>query len=1220
MMKTKLLIYSTFLALPLSVFASTDDSYYNFHNGKYIQALEGLKDLANKQNKEALYYQAELFINGYGVAKDLPKGIQLMESSGERGYLPAQMFLGKFYLQKNKDAEKAFYWFKKAANQGDVDAQMFTAAAYLYGVGVKANANMAKSYYIMASKNGNPVAQYTLAVNFLDSRYRINKKMGLIWLTKSAEQNNPKAEYELGRMYLMGDYVNKDKDTAMQWLTKAADQGYVKSYYLLGKYYQNLKTPDLQAAIEWYEKAAKLNYSPAKYQLGMLYLDEKSPVHDNSKAFTLILSAAQANNVNAQEQLVKMYEQGIATETNPNLAQQWQKKLDATKQNKTKQDKAKVAMQKAMLWISNDKVDSTNIANYKVSGILSDWQNHDVVKNGSYNQSPKMVTIKNADVFSWNLTITNPNSVNISEYIRIFGRLSYENKQPKLVIPRYQVDPRDYKPETFKEVERLANLGNVKAQFILGSMYEQGLGVKQNLEQALYWFNQSSKQNYMRADYSIGLMFLEGKLVKRNYKTALRWLKKAAFKGDTHAQYVLGMLYEFGVGQPSDPQYIKKDIDYAIAMYNFAANGGLAQAQLNLADIYASGLFTKDATVTQQRSLEQFTRELYQAAAKKGLKQAELALAFYYSNPKSTQQQQQWAFNVAKKEAEKDNGFASLLLAIMYDRGIGIEQNTTSAIKWYKKAVAQNNPVAQFILGTYYYTGKGVRSSTTKADDLLSQSAKLDFPIADYNLAVIKYKQNPNGNFLNFLQKAAQQGYTKANLQLADYYLVNSTYKDQLQDSAKIYTKYAELGYPLAQLKLGYMYEHGIYYNTNYNDAAKWYEKAAKQNNVIAQYLLANMYQVGKLNQVDLAKAMQWYKRAAKNGFVPAMVAIGFIYETDQHHYQAALDWYQKAAKANSPQGQFNLALMYEYGKGIKVDKQQAYELFEKAVKQNFAPAEYALGKMYVNGQVVNADVSKAEKLFQQAAAKGNIYAMYQLALINEAGVGVSINVNQALKYYTKAANKGNIKALLALARLYNFGLNVRQNKQEAFNLYERAAAQGNASAQFYLAQMYQNGDGVEKNTSKAKSLYNQAMQNGNQFAKYRLDQLAKLAQEAKAKQATDNAGDANIKAQSEVIQTAQNQEQKPNQAPQLEAKETATDINAPSATVDNRTELEKQIAAIKPATMTDKNGPNILYMDALNDLNSGNLEHSISILKLLIEKYPKFSPAQKTYQLLSKG
>ena len=45
------------------------------------------------------------------------------------------------------------------------------------------------------------------------------------YLTSSAEQGNQFAEYVLGKLYLMGKEVPKDKETAIKWFTLSAKQG-----------------------------------------------------------------------------------------------------------------------------------------------------------------------------------------------------------------------------------------------------------------------------------------------------------------------------------------------------------------------------------------------------------------------------------------------------------------------------------------------------------------------------------------------------------------------------------------------------------------------------------------------------------------------------------------------------------------------------------------------------------------------------------------------------------------------------------------------------------------------------------------------------------------------------------------------------------------------------------------------------------------------------------
>ncbi len=61
------------------------------------------------------------------------------------------------------------------------------------------------------------------------------------------------------------------------------------------------------------------------------------------------------------------------------------------------------------------------------------------------------------------------------------------------------------------------------------------------------------------------------------------------------------------------------------------------------------------------------------------------------------------------------------------------------------------------------------------------------------------------------------------------------------------------------------------------------------------------------------------------------MVALGFLYETVDDNYAAASAAYEKAAKQGDAYGDFDLALMYEYGKGRAMDYAKARTLLVDA-------------------------------------------------------------------------------------------------------------------------------------------------------------------------------------------------------------------------------------------------------------------------------------------------
>lgn len=52
-------------------------------------------------------------------------------------------------------------------------------------------------------------------------------------LTMSAEQNNQYAQYALGKLYLMGRDVPRDREAAMRWFTLSAEQGNIYAQIFL---------------------------------------------------------------------------------------------------------------------------------------------------------------------------------------------------------------------------------------------------------------------------------------------------------------------------------------------------------------------------------------------------------------------------------------------------------------------------------------------------------------------------------------------------------------------------------------------------------------------------------------------------------------------------------------------------------------------------------------------------------------------------------------------------------------------------------------------------------------------------------------------------------------------------------------------------------------------------------------------------------------------------
>ena len=173
------------------------------------------------------------------------------------------------------------------------------------------------------------------------------------------------------------------------------------------------------------------------------------------------------------------------------------------------------------------------------------------------------------------------------EQISTYG-MSYECQDLQSVAndDRFPLEERD---EAAEQLERLADAGDVYAQYIIGTAYRDGgllipniakaqkfleRAAEQDLDVAqyalgklylsddadvhdpakgIYWLKRSADNGNDFAAYRLGKEYLSGKNTIKDAETAVSYLRQAADNGSTYAQYLLGKLTLMGEGVPKDP-------------------------------------------------------------------------------------------------------------------------------------------------------------------------------------------------------------------------------------------------------------------------------------------------------------------------------------------------------------------------------------------------------------------------------------------------------------------------------------------------------------------------------------------------------------------------------------------------------------------------------------------------------------------------------------------
>ena len=118
------------------------------------------------------------------------------------------------------------------------------------------------------------------------------------------------------------------------------------------------------------------------------------------------------------------------------------------------------------------------------------------------------------------------------------------------------------------------------------------------------------------------------------------------------------------------------------------------------------------------------------------------------------------------------------------------------------------------------------------------------------------------------------------------------------------------------------------------------------------------------------------------------------------------------SAEQGNPEAQFNLGILYDQGRGLPKDKQEAVRWYRRAAMQADTFAQNALGDNYWEGTGVPKDDREAVRWWRLAADKGFAPAQHSLGkLLAGGGQGVQVDKPQAYMWLMLSAAQGDDEA-----------------------------------------------------------------------------------------------------------------------------------------------------------------------------------------------------------------
>lgn len=503
------------------VSASITDNEDNFKKYNIID-VKNLKSGAKDSNienfdAEKLFEKGCDYYYGNGVEVNYLKAYNFFQKATEQGNVKAIFKLGELYFHGkgvNVDHEMAFYYFLKASELNLPEAQFELSKCYENGDGVEKNYAMGIKW-LKCSAEGNFVdAQEILAIHYDDGLYiDEDKKEALKWYMRAAENGSAFSQYIVGLKYQMGDGIYKDEKQAVQWYIKSAEQGCIEAQNKLGIYYFTGEEveKDLSIAFSYFKKAAEKGNAESEFYMGTFYFKGLYVNQDKMKAIEWYQKAADHGNSRAESVMAFLYYEGQLVKRN--YTKSYNLFLHAAKQK--------------------------NITAIRNLGVFYE---KGIYVDKNYNEAEKYYkeAIKYGDE-------------NAKEYLKnLYLRIKEENSSVDINL--------------IKEYEKKAQNGDIEAQYKLGSSYENGEGVDKDFIKAADWYRKAAKQNHKQARISLIKLLNEYPSLGNGFEPIclIDYLSDWKLRETPLYQYKIGLCYEHGLD-------CEKNIEEAFYWYKKSA-------------------------------------------------------------------------------------------------------------------------------------------------------------------------------------------------------------------------------------------------------------------------------------------------------------------------------------------------------------------------------------------------------------------------------------------------------------------------------------------------------------------------------------------------------------------------------------------------------------------------------------------------------------------------
>lgn len=548
------------------------------------------------------------------------------------------------------------------------------------------------------------------------------------YLQQAAAQGHVDSLSKLGDYYLEGKFVWANVTQAVTYYEKAAEKNHANSQLALGKIYLNetYGIKNIETATQWLEKAATAGHADSQYWLGkLLHTETKS----YDKARVWLEKAATKDHVGALIMLADIYDEGVGTEKNYTLAEQYLYR--AVNKHASLEAYHKLGL---IYWEGRGEGKGSISKNF-----VTAKHNFDQAASKEYAPSQYMlgmtflegrgVNKDSATAISWFEKATKNDHIDSSYML---GKVYFEKQNysialdhltkaavadhagAQLLLARMYSEEVNWTgknpTQSQKWFESAANNDNMDAQYILNEKALTTCGsnsIEEKTESELGFFsnffgssNTPSKEkapdcnqtleslksaamaNHPNSQYLQGKILLEGKVIEKNETAAKEWFEKAATNEHTGAQYQVGQI-AFDAG----------DYATAIDLFTKSAAKGQEDSQYMLGKMLLEGHGT---AVNVASAVNLFTK----AATEKNHAPSQhmLGKIYLYGSPPTILKDCEHAIAWLTKSVKQGYTDALYEFGRIYAKGICEEVDEEKAKEYLQRAADQDHGDSMFLL------------------------------------------------------------------------------------------------------------------------------------------------------------------------------------------------------------------------------------------------------------------------------------------------------------------------------------------------------------------------------------------------------------------------------------------------------------------------------------------------------------------------------------------